>query len=191
MFLPLQLRHPPVSCQSALPGSRSRVLALSAAATARLRAPPPPRAATAAARISPDEVTPAVPVAAAQDQQAQSRKRGVGRGLAWSNEELTSLVAQAYDIGGDLVVGSGQSADKYAERIRDAFAQKAPVDACQRNGTRCGRDSRRWQRLSPFSCLKKYKAVISVCTRLRDKIKQVDAVQLTGSPSSDDLDRVA
>jgi hypothetical protein len=59
MCLRLQLRHPPVSCHSALPASRSRALVLSAAAAARLRAsaaaappPPPLRAATAAAPTS-------------------------------------------------------------------------------------------------------------------------------------------
>jgi hypothetical protein len=102
-----------------------------------------------------------------------------------------ALVVQAYDVGGDPVVGSGQTAEKYAERIRDAFARKAPADACMKRGTRCARDNRRWQGRPPMSCLKKYKEVVSTCTKLRDKRKQVDAMELTGGPTEDELDRVA
>jgi hypothetical protein len=139
-----------------------------------------------------DEVsTQAKQAAAVQEQQAQSRKGGVGRGLAWSNEELTALVVEAYSVGGDPVIGSGQTAAKYAERIRDAFARKAPADACTSNGTRCARDNRRWKGRPLISCMKKYKEVVSMCTRFRDKRKQVDAMQLTGGSTEDDLDRVA
>jgi hypothetical protein len=102
-----------------------------------------------------------------------------------------ALVVQAYDAGGDPVVGSGQTAEKYAERIRDAFARKEPADACMKRGTRCARDNRRWQGRPPMSCLKKYKEVVSTCTKLRDKRKQVDAMELTGGPTEDELDRVA
>jgi hypothetical protein len=51
-------------------------------------------AAAATASMSADEDTPAVPASAAHEHQAQSRKGGIGRGLAWSNEELTALVVQ-------------------------------------------------------------------------------------------------
>jgi hypothetical protein len=48
--------------------------------------------------MSADEVTPVVPAAAAQEQRAQWRKGGVGRGLARSNEERTALVVQVYEL---------------------------------------------------------------------------------------------
>jgi hypothetical protein len=85
------------------------------------------------------------PAAAVPEQQAQSINGRVRRGLALSNEELMALVVEAYGVGGDPVIGSGQTAEEYAERIRDAFARKAPADACASNGTRCARDNRRWQ----------------------------------------------
>jgi hypothetical protein len=42
-----------------------------------------------------------------------------------------------------------------------------------------------------MSCMKMYKEVVIMRTRLRDKRKQVDAMQLTGSSTEDDLGRVA
>jgi hypothetical protein len=88
-----------------------------------------------------------------------------------------ALVVQAYDVGGDPVVGSGQTAEKYREIIRDAFARKAPADACTKRGTWCARDNRRSQGRPPILCLKKYKEVISTCTKLRDNRNKVNVIQ--------------
>jgi hypothetical protein len=105
--------------------------------------------------------------------------------------ELTALVLEAYGVGGDPVIGSGQTAEKYAERIRDAFARKSPADACTSNDTRCARDNRLWQGRHPLSCMENLKEVRSMCMRLKDKGKQVDAMQLTGGSTEEDLYRVA
>jgi hypothetical protein len=89
------------------------------------------------------------------------------------------------------VIESGQTAEKYSESIRDAFARKAPAGACTSNGTRCARDNRRWKGRPPMSCLKNYNELMSMCTRLIDKRKKIDAMQLTGGSTEDDMDRVA
>jgi hypothetical protein len=39
--------------------------------------------------------------------------------------------------------------------------------------------------------LRKYKAVVRVCTRVYELRKRIDGLQLTGGPSDDDLDRVS
>jgi hypothetical protein len=53
-------------------------------------------AAAATACMSADEVTPAVPAAAAQEQRAQSRKKWRLARVGASNEERTALVVQVY-----------------------------------------------------------------------------------------------
>jgi hypothetical protein len=74
--------------------------------------------------IAPVQSLPATNTTAASAQQAQARSgntllrpRGTGRGLGWLDEELTALVVQGYDIGSDPIVGAGQTAEKYADRI--------------------------------------------------------------------------
>jgi hypothetical protein len=119
------------------------------------------------------------------------RQRGAGRGLSWSNEELTALVVQGYDISSDPAVGAGQTADKYADRIRSAFLEKMPPEACSATGTKCALDNRRWRGRPSAACLRKYKEVVKICTRVYELRKRVECLQLTGGPSDKDLDRVA
>jgi hypothetical protein len=64
--------------------------------------------------IAPAQSLPAADTTAVPGQQAQarpdnalSRPRGTGCGLGWSDEELTALVVQEYDIGSDPIVGAG------------------------------------------------------------------------------------
>jgi hypothetical protein len=84
-----------------------RVIALNDVALPRL-------VAAEATSIISDEDKPA---AAVREQQAQSINGRVRRGLALSNEELMALVVEAYGVGGDPVIVSGQTAEEYAERI--------------------------------------------------------------------------
>jgi hypothetical protein len=49
------------------------------------------------------------------------KTRGVGRGLSWSNEELTALIVQGYSISSDSAVGAGQTVEKNAGRMRAVF----------------------------------------------------------------------
>jgi hypothetical protein len=100
--------------------------------------------------IAPAQPLPATNTTAASALQAQarsddrpSRPQGAGRGLGWSDEELTALVVQGHDIGSDPVVGAGQTAEKYADRIRGAFLAKLPPGACSATGTKCALDNRR------------------------------------------------
>jgi hypothetical protein len=99
--------------------------------------------------IAPVQSLPATNTTAASAQQAQarsgntlSRPRGTWRGLGWSDGELTALVVQGYDIGSDPIVGAGQTAEKYADRIRAAFLVKLPPGACSATGTKCVLDNR-------------------------------------------------
>jgi hypothetical protein len=41
-----------------------------------------------------DDITPAQPATAAQGRWPPSWKGGVGRGVSWSNDELTALIVQ-------------------------------------------------------------------------------------------------
>jgi hypothetical protein len=147
--------------------------------------------------IAPVQSLPAANTTAASAQQAQarsgntlSRPRGTGRGLGWSDEELTALV-QGYDIGSNPIVGAGQTAEKYADRIRAAFLVKLPPGACSATGTKCALDNRRWAGRQAAACLRKYKEVVRNCTRVYELRKRIDGLQLTGGPSSYDLDRVS
>jgi hypothetical protein len=122
---------------------------------------------------------------------AQGKPRRTGRGLGWSDDELTALMVQGYDVSCDPVVGAGQKADKFADRIRTSFLQKMPPDACSATGTKCALDNRRWRGRQVGACFRKYKEVIRVCTRMRELQKRVQGLQFTGAPSEEDLDRVA
>jgi hypothetical protein len=50
-----------------------------------------------------------------------SRSGGGGRGLGCSKDELNALVVQENDISSDPMVASGQTTEKYADRIRAAL----------------------------------------------------------------------
>jgi hypothetical protein len=113
--------------------------------------------------IAPVQSLPATNTTAASAQQAQARSgdtpstpREAGRGLGWSDEELTAVVVQGYDIGSDTIVGAGQTAEKYADRIRAAFLVKLPPGACSATGTKCALDNRRWTGRQAAACLRKY-----------------------------------
>jgi hypothetical protein len=146
--------------------------------------------------IAPAQSLPTANTTAVTEQQAQarsdnalSRPRGTGRGLGWSDEELTALVVQGYGIGSGPIVGAGQTADKYADRIRAAFLAKLPPGACSATGTKCELNNRRWTGRQAAACLRKYKEVVRVCTRVYELRKRINGLQLTGGPSEDDLDR--
>jgi hypothetical protein len=83
--------------------------------------------------------------AQARSDDTPTRPRGAGRGLGWSDEELTALIVQGYDISSDPVVGAGQTAEKYVDRIRAAFLAKLQSGACSATGTKCALDNRRWR----------------------------------------------
>jgi hypothetical protein len=89
-----------------------------------------------------------------------SRPRGAGRGLGWSDDELTALVVQGYDGGRDPTVDAGQTAERYADRMRSAFLSKMPPGACTATGTKCALDNCRWTGRPAAVCLRKYKEVI-------------------------------
>jgi hypothetical protein len=42
-----------------------------------------------------------------------------------------------------------------------------------------------------MACLKKYKIVVRTCVRMYECQKRVDYMKLTGSPTEDDINRVA
>ena len=127
----------------------------------------------------------AQPATVAKGQRKPSRKGGVGRGLSWLNDEVTALIVQGYIISSDPAVGAGQTVEKYAERMWAAFIEKAPVDACLTD------DHRRWAARPAMACLKKYKLVVRTCAKMFESRKRVDAMKLTGSPTEEDINRVA
>jgi hypothetical protein len=56
------------------------------------------------------------------------------RGLGWSDDELTALVVQGYDVGSDPTVGSGQTAERYADRMRAAVYLRCRRERAQQLG---------------------------------------------------------
>jgi hypothetical protein len=98
MVLQLQLRQPPVSCHSALSASRSPALELSAAATAAATA------GTAGVTLSADEVTPAVPAAAAQENtvDAPLMRAASGHCLYYASISSTRTCTLSYKLRGIL-----------------------------------------------------------------------------------------
>jgi hypothetical protein len=148
--------------------------------------------------IEPARSLPAANTTAVTGQQAQerldtalSRPRGTGRELGWSDEELTALVVQGYDISSDLIVGAVQTVDKDADRNRAAFLAKLPPGACSSTGTKCALGNRRWTGRQAAVCLRKYKEVVRVCTRVYELQKRIDGLHLTGGPSEVNLGRVS
>jgi hypothetical protein len=70
-----------------------------------------------------DDITPAQPATAARGRLPPSKTRGVGRGLSWSNEELTERIVQGYSISSDSAEGAGRAVEKNAGRMRAAFIE--------------------------------------------------------------------
>jgi hypothetical protein len=86
-----------------------------------------------------------MPVAnAAATTSQRARLPTTGRGLGWSDAELTALVVQGYEVGSDPSVGAGQTAEAYSMRKRAALLEKMPPGVCSATGTKCAMDSRRW-----------------------------------------------
>jgi hypothetical protein len=156
-------------------------------------AQPPPvtnTTVTTAMHVTNATAAPALQAQARSDD-TPSRPRGAGCGLGWSDEEVTAIIVQGYDISSDPVVGAGQTAEKYADRIRAAFLEKVPSGACSATGTKCVLDNRQWRGRPAAACLRKYKEVVRVCTRVYELRNRVDGLHLTGGPSEDDLGRVS
>jgi hypothetical protein len=132
-----------------------------------------------------------MPVAnAAATTSQHARLLTAGRGLGWSDAELTALFVQGYEVGSCPIVGAGQTAESYSMQMRAAFLETMPPGACSSTGTKRAMDSRRWKGRQAGACLRKYKDVELVCTRLRELRKRFDDLHLTAAPTGD-LDRIA
>jgi hypothetical protein len=133
-----------------------------------------------------------MPVAnAAATTSQRARLPTAGRGIGWSDAELTALVVHGYEVGSDPIVGAGQTAEAYSMRVWAAFLEKIPPGACSATDTKCAMDRRRWKRRQAGACLRKYKDVVRVCTRLHELRKRIDDLHLTGAPTKGELDRIA
>ena len=52
-------------------------------------------------------------------------------------------------------------------------------------------DERRWDSRSPDSCLKQWIKMRKECSSFHSAVKRIEAVELTGSPTAQDLERCA
>ncbi|PXF40199.1 hypothetical protein BWQ96_10089 [Gracilariopsis chorda] len=122
-----------------------------------------------------------------------------GQGLGWSSVELLALTKVAYIATIIPIKGSGIKTAEFVRSICEGFLQDhtGPTDDC--NGGKRGGvfDECHWDRRNPDSRLHQWTNICKGCSCFHSAMKRVkaveavDAVQLTGSPTSQDLEHSA
>jgi hypothetical protein len=66
-----------------------------------------------------------------------------------------------------------------------------PTDACTLEGTGCPLDKRRWEGRSRESVGKQWDKIKAACTKMFSVVRRIDAMELTGGQTADNLWRCA
>lgn len=127
------------------------------------------------------------------EEETTSRKGRAGKGLGWCSEELLALAKGVYIASTCPVKGSGMKSIVFATEIRKRFLEDTsrPEDACTAGRSGGPLDQRRWDGRSSDSCLKQWSKMKKECSAFHAAVKRVEALDLTGSPSENDLYRCA
>ena len=117
-------------------------------------------------------------------------KKTVGKSIAWSDEELLVLAKSAAQVCLDPAVGAQMSKAEMGRRIRSVIIKHElrPDDACTTRDSG-DLDVRRWDGRSSDACRKMWMTVRADCTKYYSARKKVDAIELTGNPTDEDMER--
>jgi hypothetical protein len=121
------------------------------------------------------------------------RSRGKGKGLAWSDVENVALCDGHQQVSERAEIGAGMRKAEFHRRLQARLrsSSRRPRDACTLEGTGCPLDKRRWEGRSPESVGKQWDKIKSACTKMYSVVRRIDAMELTGGQTADDLWRCA
>jgi hypothetical protein len=108
------------------------------------------------------------------------RRRSAGRAPAWQVEEDIAIVAAVTSLPGASVDGANMKVEDWARKVRDEFIRKATVLPKERT----------WSERPAAACTKRWALIYRSCLKFESCMGTVRAMELTGSPTDEELRRV-
>jgi hypothetical protein len=108
------------------------------------------------------------------------RRRSAGRAPAWQVEEDIAIVAAVTNLPGASVDGANMKAEDWALKVRTEFIRKAPVLPKERT----------WSERPAAACTKRWALIYRSCLKLESCMETVRAMELTGTPTDEELWRL-
>jgi hypothetical protein len=109
------------------------------------------------------------------------RRKSAGRAPAWQVEEDVAIVAAVVNLPGASVDGANMKADDWARKVREEFIRKSPVHPKERT----------WGDRPAAACTKRWALIYRACLKFESCMETVRAMELTGFPTDEELQRVA
>lgn len=119
--------------------------------------------------------------------------RKTGKGPSWNDAQNLALSKDAFISCSSPKDGASMTSSRLGKRIRASFIKDMtmPSDAGT-DGRKGGLlDERRWDGRRFEAWLKQWNKMKRECTKFYSAYKRVTAIELTGSPSKQDIDRCA
>jgi hypothetical protein len=109
-----------------------------------------------------------------------------GRGLSWTPAENLALAKAVHAVSNDAVHGANQSAAVFGRCVKAEFSRNRHDEAIGIDA-----DRRRWKGREDRACLSQWTKMKAALVGAQGVLAAVGAMQLTASPTEDDLRRVS